>query len=564
MVGLKKVQAALNAPGLVTTSPLSFNQLKIELAKKLHIQADDEVFSEHKQAIKDSYVKVFDEVCKPRAAAPAPAKKTAPPPKKAPAPAKKPAAKKRHVYTQVLQDSESEEEEETQSDGSESASESEESDRGGRKGSAFSSDPEVRRLTGTAKSGWGAVKRDRHQLVEEEEEEEEEEGPGDEPASMQLTALPEPLMLLAVVKSFLDTLVCAQLCNPQGAALFPFVRLPTRLLHSFAGARVYRMSLMHEERLRAVGCGLKGKLVRLLSLGVICTTTSTATTATTTTSTRLTMTVSTTTAHHTSHAEPQTNWGACHKFMQSTVRHVAAGLAAVVRDKVAQEAAELFLEKGQYSAARVQLQRAIHLGDLPSRALEAWLTIGGCLLSEEWYEDEMSEDDEEQQAGFALAEEGARVGCHHCQGMMAVCYCWGAGCKVDAARSLELARESSGKGSRYGQFTLGKLHQEGEGGLVKDYAQAAAFYRLAAAQGLDAAQCYLGQMYQDGQGVAQSFSKALRWFKLAAAQGHSHAMRNVAACYDDASRHWYERAQAAGDPEAEEVLERLERLESWP
>ena len=144
MVGLKEVQAALIAPGLVTTSPLSFNQLKIELAKKLHIQADDEVFSEHKQAIKDSYVKVFNDVCKPRPEAPAPAKKkTAPPPKKAPAPAKKPAAKKR-------QDSESEEEEE--SDGSESASESEESDRGGRKGSAFSSDPEVRRLMGIAKS----------------------------------------------------------------------------------------------------------------------------------------------------------------------------------------------------------------------------------------------------------------------------------------------------------------------------------------------------------------------------------------------------------------------------
>ena len=59
MVGLKEVQAALNAPGLVTTSPFSFNQLKVELAKKLHIQADDEVFTEHKQAIKDSYVQVF-------------------------------------------------------------------------------------------------------------------------------------------------------------------------------------------------------------------------------------------------------------------------------------------------------------------------------------------------------------------------------------------------------------------------------------------------------------------------------------------------------------------------
>ncbi len=78
MVGLKEVQAALNAPGLVTTSPLSFNQLKVELAKKLHIQADDEVFTEHKQ------VQVFADVCKPRAAAPAPAKKSAPPPKNIP------------------------------------------------------------------------------------------------------------------------------------------------------------------------------------------------------------------------------------------------------------------------------------------------------------------------------------------------------------------------------------------------------------------------------------------------------------------------------------------------
>jgi hypothetical protein len=56
------------------------------------------------------------------------------------APAKKPAQKRQH--------SESEEEE---SDASESGSESEVSDKGGRKASAFGSDPEVRRLTGIAK-----------------------------------------------------------------------------------------------------------------------------------------------------------------------------------------------------------------------------------------------------------------------------------------------------------------------------------------------------------------------------------------------------------------------------
>jgi hypothetical protein len=78
MVGLKEVQAALNAPGLVTLIPLSFNQLKMELAKKLLIQADDEVFSEHKQAIKDSYVKAYSDACKLQAATLAPAKNTVP------------------------------------------------------------------------------------------------------------------------------------------------------------------------------------------------------------------------------------------------------------------------------------------------------------------------------------------------------------------------------------------------------------------------------------------------------------------------------------------------------
>ena len=148
MVGLKEIVAVLNAPGLVTSVPLSFNQLKIEIAKKLHIEVDDAVFNEHKQAIKDGYVKVYQKVCAVDAAAatiaaPAPAKKAAAPaPKPAAraAPAKKPAKKR--------QDSESEDEE---SEGSESGSESDESGKGGGKGSAFTSDPEVRRLMGLAK-----------------------------------------------------------------------------------------------------------------------------------------------------------------------------------------------------------------------------------------------------------------------------------------------------------------------------------------------------------------------------------------------------------------------------
>ncbi len=40
----------------------------------------------------------------------------------------------------------------------------------------------------------------------------------------------KPIKLLAAVKTFLDTLVRLQLCNPQGVALFSFVRLPPSVL----------------------------------------------------------------------------------------------------------------------------------------------------------------------------------------------------------------------------------------------------------------------------------------------------------------------------------------------
>ena len=96
----------------------------------------------------------------------------------------------------------------------------------------------------SGRSSGGAVKRQREE---------------DAPVSVQVTAHAEPLMLLAVVKSFIDTLVWAQLCNSQGVALFSDVRLPPRVPRPFAGAQVYDMSLTPAEKLCAVGCGFKGK-----------------------------------------------------------------------------------------------------------------------------------------------------------------------------------------------------------------------------------------------------------------------------------------------------------------
>jgi len=358
----------------------------------------------------------------------------------------------------------------------------------------------------------GGVKRQREELVEE-----------DEPTSLEVTAHAEPLTLLVFVKAYFDSLVWLQLCNPQGVALFSFVRLPPRLSRPFAGAPVYDMSLTHAERLCAVGCGFKGRLVRLLSLGFG------------------------------RHFEPQRNRRACHQMMQSNARRVASKPMAAVRDEAAKEAEEL-CASGQCAAAAVPLQRAIDFGDFTSLALNAWLLIGG--------REGVAKD---RYRGFELAAEGARLGCHHCLGVVAFCYC-GFGCEADKARSLELARESSGRGSRYGHFTLGDLHYLGAGGLAEDCAQAVAFYQLAAAQGLDGAQLMLGHMYFNGKGVARDLAAALRLWQFAASQGLPAALYKVAHCHEhgrgiaadvaEAIR-WYRRAQAAGYTDAARALQRL-------
>ena len=240
------------------------------------------------------------------------------------------------------------------------------------------------------------------------------------------------------------------------------------------------------------------------------------------------------------------------------MRRVAAklmhSLAAAVGNKVGNEAEEL-CASGQCAAAAVALKLAVDLGHLPSRALKAWMLLDG--------REGVAKD---RNGAFELVEEGARLGCHHCQGVIAWC-CWlGIGCELDAARSLELARESSGKGSRYGQYALGRLYRHGGGGVAQDDAQVVAFYRLAAAHNFDGAQCDLGYMYDLGLGVAQDHAEALRLYQLAAAQGHPAALFNVAVCHEfgqgvrknkAAAIRWYRRAQAAGHPNAAAALQRL-------
>ncbi len=320
------------------------------------------------------------------------------------------------------------------------------------------------------------------------------------------------LMLRVVVKSYRRMLVGLRRYNQQDVASCPFASVP-----------VYDMSLTHADLLCVVGCGFKSKLVQLLSLN--------------------------------RNFEPQRDWRACHQMMQSIAQRVASGLAAAVRDNAAKEAKEL-CASGQCAAAVVPLQCAIDMGDLFSLAHMAWLLIGG--------REGIALD---EKRGFELAEQGVRLGCHNCQGVVAWCYYWGFGCDRDDALSLELARESSNMNSKYGQLTLGWLYRCNNVGLAADYVKVLAFYRLAAAQGLDEAQSDMGYMLAvGGEGVARDPAEALQWYQFATAQGHPGALYQIAICHElghgvaidvaEAIR-WYKRALAAGNTIAADALRRL-------
>ena len=85
-------------------------------------------------------------------------------------------------------------------------------------------------------------------------------------------------------------------------------------------------------------------------------------------------------------------------------------------------------------------------------------------------------------------------------------------------------------GNAEAQYSLGMLHDEGEG-VPQDYAEARRWLEKAALQGHAEAQCNLGILYYKGQGVRQNFAEARRWFEKAAAQRDADAQFNLGAMY---------------------------------
>jgi TPR repeat protein len=232
------------------------------------------------------------------------------------------------------------------------------------------------------------------------------------------------------------------------------------------------------------------------------------------------------------------------KILQHVAANIPAGLYWNARTLVA---------IGQGATAINLLNRAIIWNHLPSRALKAWLLCQG--------REGVAQDDDE---AYLLASEGERAGCRDCQGILGWCYMHGVGCCKYRERSLELARESLKRGSRYGAYVTGLLlyFDNDDESLPENYIESFKLIKLAASprnkgeQGLDGAQCFLAFMYSSDIIKQQNYAKALQMYQRAANQGYPEGMHRVALYYHKGYKgvsvdfpiaiYWYTRAENGG------------------
>jgi TPR repeat protein len=124
----------------------------------------------------------------------------------------------------------------------------------------------------------------------------------------------------------------------------------------------------------------------------------------------------------------------------------------------------------------------------------------------------------------------------------------------DYAKALTLLRPDADRGEPAAQTVLGDMYENGKG-LAKNEAEAAKWYRRAAEQGYALAQALLGIMYEDGKGLPKSEAEAAKWYRRAAEQGDAFAQTHLGIKYErgeglpkneaEAAK-WYRRAAEQG------------------
>lgn len=93
-------------------------------------------------------------------------------------------------------------------------------------------------------------------------------------------------------------------------------------------------------------------------------------------------------------------------------------------------------------------------------------------------------------------------------------------------------RAMAEQGDAKAQFILGDMYEHGHG-VSQSFAEALTWYQASAKQGFVAAQSTLGYLYQYGEGVEKDPQAAFMWNRKAAEQGDAHAQHNLAVMYDE-------------------------------
>jgi uncharacterized protein len=78
---------------------------------------------------------------------------------------------------------------------------------------------------------------------------------------------------------------------------------------------------------------------------------------------------------------------------------------------------------------------------------------------------------------------------------------------------------------------VAEVYQNGWG-VPQDYSKAHKWFEAAAAAGHTDAMINLGRLYEQGLGVAQDYGKAIEWFRKALEAGNSDAMINLTRLHE--------------------------------
>ena len=161
----------------------------------------------------------------------------------------------------------------------------------------------------------------------------------------------------------------------------------------------------------------------------------------------------------------------------------------------------------------------------------------------------------------------AKAGIPHAQNLVGFCLDEGKG----AIRDRRAARRWYAKAARAGHViatvNLAMSYESGVPGGARSSTRTAELYRTAAKRGDACAQCNLGVMYLDGDGVKPDGREGLRWMRAAAMQGDPKAQYNLGRAYFEAGGtantkqaiKWLTKASRNAHTRAASLLRRLKR-----